>query len=486
MNDSNRKSKKPPSECKICGVVTEILSDHMKRAHLNKRDYKCEYCNLSFVYAFEKKVHSYIHTGEKPYSCSLCSERFSHPKAKTTHEDSHEVIEHKCRVCQKTFYDRNEKAIHEKKVHTSEIIKKHQCVECRKKFSNEDNLHDHMKTHIVNLKCKYCSIMFSKHMERKIHEREHLRDIALKCSLPIPQRARKKRGKYVKHEAYKPKLKYCLNVLHPFKCCLCSKAFIMKGELLKHYDRVHPDKKNSLYRFECPVCKKRFLTYQALYQHQVCHATEKQYHCSKCPYKTARQGDLRLHIKNHHSAALFKCEYCNKRFTLRHLYIEHLNIHKNKLFKCNFCDKSYPIIKLLRIHMFKHVEHYTCSICGMKCPKSAMSNHLSLHRKDIFNCSHKREDDIKTIEYFQESSDVLPYEFYDSSNCKICSKELGTRNAFLLHIKTHGDDELTYLTASSCFECYFCGVIFSTSQECEKHKFEHEIRIYADSMSHKS
>jgi len=97
----------------------------------------------------------------------------------------------------------------------------------------------------------------------------------------------------------------------PFKCSLCDRSFVGRGELTTHMQRVHIGKTH-----KCNYCDRTF----------------------------AVNSDLRLHIRTHTGNNIL-CELCGKAFRLRSQLKLHVTaIHtKIRAFKCTMCPYFFDI-----------------------------------------------------------------------------------------------------------------------------------------------
>nr|XP_039261130.1 zinc finger protein 658B-like isoform X1 [Styela clava] len=80
--------------CDICGKYFSQLKRH-KRIHipLNERikdkNYLCKTCGKAFSNAYNLRVHSRLHTGEKPYVCDVCGKGFCQNVELRLHTKNH-------------------------------------------------------------------------------------------------------------------------------------------------------------------------------------------------------------------------------------------------------------------------------------------------------------------------------------------------------------------------------------------------------------
>lgn len=84
------------------------------------------------------------------------------------------------------------------------------------------------------------------------------------------------------------------NLVQPFICNYCDKAFSFKSLLISH-KRIHTGEKP----YECNECGKSFNQSSALTQHQRIHTGEKPYECSECRKTFRHRSGLMQHQRTH-------------------------------------------------------------------------------------------------------------------------------------------------------------------------------------------
>ena len=176
-----------------------------------------------------------------------------------------------------------------------------------------------------------------------------------------------------------------------FICKICNKRFVSKGTLKIHTKRVHDPKfkevENAKVRV-CELCGKTFPEANYNYHLRYMHGSD-QVQCSECDKVFNHKLRLAIHIRqahrkqqcplcglevgamrmrNHklvnHSSDVsefpFSCKPCNKGFTSKHKYKNHINIHTGERpWSCRFCSLTFVDSSNCNKHMrTSHAEAF--------------------------------------------------------------------------------------------------------------------------------
>jgi predicted SprT family Zn-dependent metalloprotease len=75
----------------------------------NKRPYKCQNCDASFVQKGNLKVHiSAVHEGKNPYKCQSCDARFVYQRSRHIFAVHERKRPYKCQNCEARFVYQSE------------------------------------------------------------------------------------------------------------------------------------------------------------------------------------------------------------------------------------------------------------------------------------------------------------------------------------------------------------------------------------------
>ena len=76
---------------------SELFPDHETK---NKRSYKCNECDITFLQDSELTGHQRIHTGGNPYKCDVCGKAFNQTRNLAVHQNiCTGEKQYKCDVC---------------------------------------------------------------------------------------------------------------------------------------------------------------------------------------------------------------------------------------------------------------------------------------------------------------------------------------------------------------------------------------------------
>ena len=91
-------------QCTSCFSTNQELKSH-SLSHSENRYFKCSFCEKSFKTKNYLKIHIRIHTGEKPYFCDQCGKSFSNQSQMISHKKERHSgdIPFPCNLCEKGF-----------------------------------------------------------------------------------------------------------------------------------------------------------------------------------------------------------------------------------------------------------------------------------------------------------------------------------------------------------------------------------------------
>uniref|UniRef100_A0A8C6NQD1 C2H2-type domain-containing protein n=1 Tax=Nothobranchius furzeri TaxID=105023 RepID=A0A8C6NQD1_NOTFU len=239
---------------------------------------------------------------ETPHEKADCCDADSNDKesdnqvsTEDSNSDEHDLGQHVCPVCGKSFSTWVALKSH-KKAHAVEGLT---CLACDKQFKEKEALEKHLKLHRKvevgprSLKCSECNKEFNRMYHLKRHLMSHRRAANADC----------------------------------YTCPDCHKNFFFPEDLNKHLE-IHA-KENS---GTCPKCDATFSTAEDLESHMEVH--RKTYNCSTCGKKFKVEYALKKHEQSHQNEQYY-CSFCCKYFHKLSLYKRH------RPFSCPHCGQTF-------------------------------------------------------------------------------------------------------------------------------------------------
>lgn len=168
-----------------------------------------------------------------------------------------------------------------------------QCPSCKKKFSTNGNLKNHILTiHEKKrpFKCTHpnCDKSYSNKSRLEVHERTHSGIRPYVCH--ICSKTFNEKGNLKTHICFHSNQR-------PYICSDCGKAYKTNGHLKDHIEISHLNIK----KFICSVCGNFFGRSSTLKAHIRTHTGEKNYVCpiKECQKAFAEKGNMMIHYKRH-------------------------------------------------------------------------------------------------------------------------------------------------------------------------------------------
>lgn len=191
----------------------------------------------------------------------------------------------------------------------------------------------------------------------------------------------------------------------------------------------------------CCLCNAKFPTYHMLDSHMNAHYNN--YVCGQCGETYISESRLKKHSETHMSAR-FKCQYCDKVFTLDRYRRKHINyVHKkNMKFKCVYCPEvfngEYPRhFHCLEVHKEK-VKTISCEMCNRTFNwRPYYLKHMRLahrERKKKHKCS-------ECPKYFSMKHQLHKHEQWHKGEhkreCAICLRQFSSAQYLRKHYAKH-------------------------------------------------
>ncbi|CAH0714187.1 unnamed protein product, partial [Brenthis ino] len=377
--------------------------------------------NKDCLYENNKKIE---HKVTKKFECHKCKKQYSKQSW---------LYQHMKKLCYKGKHKKIiiPKKVVEKEEDTENAKLSSKCGLCN--VSNCRDLKEHLDDHYSNndLKCQICLYTGRDFADMITHRFEHCPERKLFCHI-----CDKKKASILS-------LQFHFRSFHLQTpgglCSVCNKTF-KKFKTWKRHERLHNE--NSL--FVCDHCGRKFVFRHEIKSHLIHHTDVRQYVCETCGKGFKRMWGLKDHIENVHSSAQpVKCEHCNKIYKSQSKLELHMrNISKDKPFVCEVCSKKFVSEKVLKKHMFWHTGErpFTCRICGSKYKAKGqlnlhMRNHTGVMPHKCINCGKGFPNSYQLKRHRSVHTGVRAHK------CEKCERSFHEKKALLEHASQHNSTD---------------------------------------------
>ena len=178
-------------KCEFCGMdynEKSSLKTHQLKYHMSEGQesqttrHQCSTCGVSYAYKQSLNEHVQVEHEGKKLICPICGKHFRKKQSLKSHHREHLYgKELSCDLCGNTFRETYQLTRHKKfkcmKQDNKLILKKFECKECDKKYSDKRALETHIK--IIhegkkdNFVCDICSKVFSRRTSFSAHKLLH-------------------------------------------------------------------------------------------------------------------------------------------------------------------------------------------------------------------------------------------------------------------------------------------------------------------------
>ncbi|CAB3370776.1 Hypothetical predicted protein [Cloeon dipterum] len=252
------------------------------------------------------------------------------------------------------------------------------------------------------------------------------------------------------------------------KCGICGIVVGNRPSFEAHFAENHPGK---ALVYQCSYCNKVMDHYTTFRSHRYRHVTEGRYKCNFCNKGFSVRSLLRVHTESKHAQSKpYICETCGKGFGTKPGLKLHMEKHKvaylGKEWPCNICGKVLLTSSGLKAHLAVHEQgkRFMCELCGKTfTQKVNMQQHLKGHTGEkpytCHICGKRFAEKSHLNRHCSFHSDDRPFK------CDICGKMYKTERCLKVHLMTHKSER-------PC-KCNYCGKGFLSNNKLKQHKNIH-------------
>uniref|UniRef100_A0A1Q3F0N8 C2h2-type zn-finger protein n=1 Tax=Culex tarsalis TaxID=7177 RepID=A0A1Q3F0N8_CULTA len=395
-------------QCRLCDFV--IDSESRLKNHMLHNEQHAKFFNL-----VREDVRDRYYADSLPGArCCGCGQYVDDENALAEHsravhprdpaKDSSTKRMHSCRICGRRYFNQSDVMLHRKK---NGSTVRFYCKLCDFETANEPRMLKHLYSSIHNeafraIEVKKIEIGYKKagviryccfdgcHLPFHDHQKlfDHVDEVHLAQKMRNLDTVGHQTGNRLQCDCchllfrtqtlFKQHQSGNKRAQKSFVCSVCGLSKPSRAALATHELR-HTGARP----FPCTVCDKRFSSTTILNVHMKCHAP-KQYACSECGEKFARNENLKRHIRHRHAEATFCCGYCPHKSKTREALNQHERSHTGeKPFECRSegCQKRYASICDRRRHEMASHTGERPHKCGHCAASFVRKRQLTIHER---------------------------------------------------------------------------------------------------------
>ncbi|XP_026743429.1 zinc finger protein 684-like [Trichoplusia ni] len=258
----------------------------------------CTRCPVKYRFAAKLKEHMKLEHKVDLFVCKVCKAMTEDEQEYHNHLKTHTNI-HQCALCNMVFKKRdtiiNHLKWHEKMRNISQAENAHICEICGVILENEDGLKQHYENkHYKKFTCYYCGRMYKGEMSFDMHIKKHEANMEMEA---LKKKQDKQDASSKTQKAAPEAQKQEVNK-KKCMCSTCGRDFVDERSLMWH-QRLH----NNERPYNCDVCGRGFVSLNRRNQHALCAHTAPTRRCPLCPALFHLRSMINTHIKKVHLKA---------------------------------------------------------------------------------------------------------------------------------------------------------------------------------------